>query len=107
MDSRSKTPSQELHGRDSFAPVFDNLNIYKATTHFNGQSTIKLRGTLANGGSYCLAHHVKIENGRRSLMFASIRYLDSFTKQDGAWYFDERKLMVEWIETRPLSQITA
>jgi hypothetical protein len=51
-----------------------------------------------------LAHHVKIENGKRSLMIASIRYLVSFTKQEGAWYFAERKLMVDWIETRPLSQ---
>jgi hypothetical protein len=103
MDSKSKTPSQELHGRESLAPVFENLNIYEATTHFNGQCTIKLDGALATGVSYCLAHHVKNENGERSLMIASIRYLDSFANLDGAWYFAERKLMVDWIETHPLS----
>ena len=35
-------------------------------------------------------------------MVASIRYLDMFVKQEGRWYFAERKLMVDWIETRPL-----
>jgi len=106
MNVKSDVPSQELHGRESLAPVFDNLNIYEATTHFNGQSTIALDGTLATGVSYCLAHHVKNENGNRSIMIASIRYLDSFTKQDGAWYFAGRKLMVDWIETRALSEAT-
>jgi hypothetical protein len=35
-------------------------------------------------------------------MIASIRYLDSFTKVEGAWYFARRKLFVDWIETRDL-----
>jgi hypothetical protein len=35
-------------------------------------------------------------------MVAAIRYLDSFVKQDGAWLFRQRKLMVDWTETRPL-----
>ena len=34
--------SQELRGRDALAPVFDNLNQYAATTHFNGQSAVVL-----------------------------------------------------------------
>jgi len=29
MDSRSEQPTQELHGRESLAPVFDNLNTYQ------------------------------------------------------------------------------
>ena len=34
------------------------------------------------------------------LMIASIRYLDEFVKEDGAWFFAERRLMVDWTETR-------
>src|SRR5882757_2362318 len=103
MDSTAAEPTQELHGRDSLAPVFDNLNIYRATTHFNGQSTVTLvDGGRATGESYCLAHHVSVdESGQHTLMIASIRYLDEFTKQDGDWYFAERRLMVDWTETRP------
>ncbi|MFJ2828345.1 nuclear transport factor 2 family protein [Streptomyces sp. NPDC087263] len=102
MDSTATEPTQELHGREALAPVFDNLNTYRTTTHFNGQSTITLDGTRATGESYCLAHHVSVdESGQRFLMIASIRYLDEFTKQDGDWYFAERRLMVDWTETRP------
>jgi SnoaL-like domain len=103
MDSRNPVPSQAIARREDLAPVFDALNAYEATTHFNGQSTVALDGECANGESYCLAHHVQVVNGQRSLMVASIRYLDSFVKRSGTWLFSERKLMVDWIETRALS----
>jgi SnoaL-like domain len=104
MDAKAETPTQELHGRESLAPVFDNLNIYAATTHFNGQSTVELDGDRGTGESYCIAHHVSIaEDGSRSLMIASIRYLDEFVKLHGAWFFAQRKLMVDWTETRQLA----
>jgi SnoaL-like domain len=104
MDAKSAQPSQELRGRESLTPVFQNLNTYQATMHFNGQSTVTLSGfASATGESYCLAHHLTAESGKRSLMIAAIRYLDAFKKIDGKWYFAERKLLVDWIETRPLS----
>ena len=100
MDSRSSEPTYVLHGRDALAPVFADLNRSQATTHFNGQSTIRLDGERASGESYCIAHHMTVDGDKRTLMIASIRYLDSFLKQDGAWLFAERKLMVDWTETR-------
>jgi ketosteroid isomerase-like protein len=102
MDYNSPEPTQELHGRESLAPVFDNLNTYAVTMHFNGQSTVVLDGERATGESYCLAHHLSVgEDGQRTMMIASIRYLDQFAKQDGGWLFAERRLMVNWTETRP------
>ena len=103
MDAESAIPSQELHGRESLALIFENLNNYKVTTHFNGQSTVQLDGNRATGVSYCLAHHVAARDGKESLMAASIRYLDTVAKQEGRWYFAERKLMVDWIETRSMA----
>ena len=104
MDAKAEAPTQELHGRESLAPVFDNLNVYAATTHFNGQSTVELDGDRGTGESYCIAHHVSIaDDGSRSLMIASIRYLDEFVKQGEAWFFAERRLMVDWTETRQLA----
>ena len=91
-----------MHGRDSLAPVFDNLNTYAATTHFNGQSTLSLDGDRGSGVSYRLAHHLSVgEDGQRTMMIASIRYLDELVKQDGQWLLAERRLMVDWTETRP------
>jgi hypothetical protein len=88
-------------------PVFDNLNSFEATTHFNGQGIVQLNESHATGISYCLAHHVKEFDGQRSLMIASICYLDSSVKENGAWYFARRKLFVDWIETRQMSSSTA
>jgi hypothetical protein len=31
----------------------------------------------------------------------SLRYLDTFAKIDGSWYFPERTLLLDWSETRP------
>lgn len=101
MDTAAEQPTQELHGRESLAPVFDNLNTYATTTHFNGQSTVSVAGDRATGQSYCLAHHLSsAPDGQRILMVASIRYFDQFVKQDGVWLFAERRLMVDWTETR-------
>lgn len=102
MDATTAAPTQELHGREALAPVFDNLNTYKATTHFNGQSTVSLDGDRASGETYCLAHHISFgTDDERTVMIASIRYLDQFIKQGGGWFFAERRLLVDWTETRP------
>lgn len=102
MDAKAATPSQTITRREDLRPVFEDLRRYEATTHFNGQSTVVLKGDAATGVSYCLAHHVQVQDGRRSLMVASIRYLDTFIRQAGRWLFSERRLLVDWIETRPL-----
>src|SRR5258706_16466985 len=100
MEGEGSEPTQELNGREALTPVFDDLNRYQATTHFNGQSTVALDGERATGESYCLAHHLFTESGDRRLMVASLRYLDTFVKSNGAWLFAERKLYVDWTETR-------
>ena len=83
--------------------MFDELNTYIATMHFNGQSTTVLDGDHASGVTYCLAHHLKVAAPARTLMIAAIRYLDSFVKQDSTWFFSQRKLMIDWTETRTLA----
>ena len=104
MNAKDPTPSMELHSREGLAPVFADLNKYDATTHFLGQSTIfTLTGERATGEAYCLAHHVTVDGGKRRLMLASLRYLDTYVKMDGAWLFAERLLYVDWLEERALS----
>jgi len=104
MNAKDPTPSQQLHSREALAPVFAELNKYHATTHFVGQSTIfTLTPDRATGETYCLAHHVTVDGGKRRLMVASLRYLDIFVKINCAWLFSERRLYVDWMEERPLS----
>ena len=100
MKGQGTEPTQVLDGREALSPVFDALNNYQATMHFNGQSTISLDGDRATGESYCIAHHLFTENGERKLMVAWLRYGDTFVRVDGAWRFAERNLYFDWAETR-------
>src|SRR5258707_12262442 len=104
MNAKDPKPSMELHSREALAPVFADLNKYDATTHFVGQSTIfTITSDRATGEAYCLAHHVTANGAKRGLMVASLRYLDTFVKMDGAWLFAERLLYVDWQEERALT----
>jgi ketosteroid isomerase-like protein len=101
--SRSPAPTQRLRGRAALAPVFDDLNTYRTTMHFNGQSTTRVDGARASGVTYCLIHELKVDGTARSLTIAAIRYLDSFVKRDGKWFIRQRQVLVDWTETRPLA----
>jgi hypothetical protein len=104
MNAKDPTPPQELHSREALAPVFAELNKYEATTHFVGQSTIfTLTKDRVTGETYCLAHHVTVDGDKRRLMVASLRYLDTLVKMEGAWLFAERLLYVDWIDERAMS----
>jgi SnoaL-like domain len=104
MNAKDRKPTWELRSRDALAPVFQDLEKYDATTHFVGQSTIfALTDDKADGEAYCLAHHVTVAEGKRRLMIASLRYLDTFVKQGGSWLFAERRLYVDWTEERAIS----
>ena len=103
MEGEGTEPTYVLHGREALTPVFDDLNRYEVTTHFNGQSTVAIDGKRATGESYTIAHHVYTEDGKRKIMIASLRYLDTFAKIDRRWYFAERKLILDWSETRAVN----
>ena len=103
MDGEGSEATYVLDGREALTPVFADLNRYETRTHFNVQSTVTLDGDSATGESYTIAHHLYTENGERKIMVASLPYLDAFAKIDGRWYFAERKLLVDWTETRPSS----
>ena len=100
MDEKNPTPTQVVSSRKDLFPVFDNLNTYLSTMHFNGQTAIKVDGNKSTGLTYCRAYHLTIQDGVQKLMIAGIRYYDIMVKQSGAWLFAERKLKVCWVETR-------
>jgi len=101
MDGEGTEATYVVEGREDLTPIFDDLNRYQVTTHFNGQSTVDIDNDRATGESYTIAHHLFTDDGEHRIMIASLRYLDSFVKIDGAWYFQERNLILDWSETRP------
>jgi SnoaL-like domain len=104
MNAKDPNSSQNLRSREALALVFAGLNQYVTTMHFVVQSAIfTLKGDRATGEAYCIAHHLAVGGEKRHLMVAYVRYLDTFTKIDGAWFFAERLLDVDWLEERALS----
>ena len=103
-DPVTSEPIQSLTGHAAMAEAFKVLSGYDVTTHFTGQSSVRLDGDQATGETYCLAHHLWIENGTRTLMVMSIRYLDTFVRQNGHWLFAERVLVVDWTDKRPSTE---
>ena len=101
MSGEGTEPTYVIDSREALTPVFADLNQYSHTMHFNGQSTLVVDGDSASGDSYTIAHHLSGDGADRTLMIAYLRYLDTFAKVDGDWFFAERKLILEWAETRP------
>jgi len=54
------------------------------------------------GESYTIAHYLFTDDGNCKIMVASLRYLDTFVKIGGDWYFCERNLLLDRSETRTL-----
>jgi hypothetical protein len=67
------------------------------------QPTIPVLVVSLHAKPPCDLHHVTVDGDKRRLMVASLRYLDTFAKIDGAWLFAERLLYVDWLEQRALS----
>ena len=63
MDGEGTSRPTSFMGGEASTPVFDDLNRYEVTTHFNGQSTVTLDGDRATGESYTIALHVYTEEG--------------------------------------------
>lgn len=87
-------------GHAEILAALAGLNKYTHTTHFNGQATIAVQGERGVGECYCLAHQLYEENGERKLQLLSIRYHDDYVRENGRWLFFERKLIIDWSDTR-------
>jgi SnoaL-like domain len=68
MDGEGSEPTYVLQGREALTPVFEDLNRYEVTTHFNGQSTVRIDGDGATGESYTIAHHLYSRGSARSVL---------------------------------------
>jgi len=100
-DPKSAIPSEVINTRENLFPVFDNLNTYDSTMHFNGQHQLTVNeANVVSGVTYCLAHHLNVVDAVQKLMVAAIRYEDEFSNESGKWLFAKRKLFVQWIENR-------
>ena len=101
-DPATNQPVSTLKGAAELIPALGDLRKFAQTTHMNGQSTVVVQGDRAVGESYCFAHQISEQDGKRTLQILSIRYYDDFVRQGDRWLFAHRKLIIDWSETRPL-----
>ena len=101
-DGRAPVPTRERRGRTEIETAITSLARYDVTTHVLGQHTAGIDGDHATAETYCMAHHItKTSSGRHDHVL-SIRYLDRCRKIDGTWYFEERRLVIDWTDEREL-----
>src|ERR1700755_104106 len=55
MEGEGSEPTYVLQSREALTPVFEDLNRYEVTTHFNGQSTVTIVGDRGAGELYTIA----------------------------------------------------
>ncbi len=100
-DPSESTEPRAIRGSERLARVPEIIKRYPKTFHLLGQSTYVIGDGEATGEVYCVAHHLTPDahGGTNFVMY--IRYEDTYrTDASGAWKFAERRLRVDWTETR-------
>jgi SnoaL-like domain len=99
-DPKTHEPHSTIKGRTAIRTALAVLNTFTVTLHMNGQSEVAIQGDHAIGETYCLVHQFTGENDQRKCQTLGIRYYDQFLRQENRWYFAERKLVIDWSDTR-------
>jgi hypothetical protein len=108
-DPSETAEPRELRGSERLARIPESIQRYSKTFHLLGQSTYDIGDGEATGEVYCIAHHLtpghahpEEAGGTDYVMF--IRYEDTYrVDAAGAWKFAERRLRVDWTETRAVN----
>jgi hypothetical protein len=99
-DPATHAPHSTIKGRAAIRSALGVLNTFTVTLHMNGQSEVAIEGDHAIGETYCLVHQFSRQNGQRKCQTLGIRYYDVFLRQESRWYFAERKLVIDWSDSR-------
>src|SRR5271170_3485489 len=99
-DPNTHEPHSTIKGRAAIRTALAVLNTFTVTLHMNGQSEVMIQGDHAIGETYCLVHQFIGEKDQRKCQTLGIRYYDQFLRQEDRWYFAERKLVIDWSDTR-------
>ena len=102
---RGKTePTRERIGREAIAAAFAGLSRYEVTLHVVANHYVELAGDEASGETYCLAHHIHLNDDGSPLDYMmGIRYLDRYRRLDEGWRIELRELQLEFTEDRPVT----
>jgi ketosteroid isomerase-like protein len=92
-------------GHAELAAVTELIARYERTFHFVGNARYEIDGDRATGEVYCLAHHLTPNRHGGTDYVMLIRYQDSYSRRDGGWRIDERRLVTDWTEVRTANRL--
>ena len=92
----------EAKGREEIEQVFSSfLAQFHSVYHLNGQHTVTFRSeTEAEAINYCAVKLVGEQDGKQVLQDHSVRYQDTYVKQNGQWLISQRIANFMISETR-------
>lgn len=85
-------------GKEFVAWLPDVLSVMKVTSHQVTNHLVTVVGDKAEGEVYCTAYHLTEDD--QELIIGG-RYLDKYIKEDGRWYFQHRKIVMDWNQIKP------
>lgn len=98
-------PGFKIEGLDAVCDVPAKLQeFYQRTHHVVHQLLAEVTGDTASAETYSTAHHILLpETGQPDRVLTwHIRYQDRFVKEDGAWRFAYRGLVLDAVELRQI-----
>lgn len=93
----------DISGTEQLEEVFTGFtaNVTRSY-HINGQQVVNVDGDTATGIAYCQVKLVSVEEGQEVITDSSIRYDDTFVRQNGTWLIKKRISHFTINEKRPL-----
>jgi hypothetical protein len=104
-DAVLEGPGFRLAGRAAIRAIPDMVRQrYRVTRHVVENQVVTVDGGQAKGETYCTASHLYDDPaaGPQVLVW-HIRYQDRFVRTDSGWRFAERRLVIDWTETRSVT----
>ena len=96
-DCRIEGPGFVTEGLDATLQSIDALGqMFRSTLHKVHNQTVMIKGDQASGETYCTADHLM--NDADQLLRWTIRYIDEWRREGGAWRITRRKLELLWEE---------
>ena len=101
-DCRIEGPGFVTEGLDATLQSIDALGqMFRSTLHKVHNQTVMIEGDEASGETYCTADHLL--NDADQLLRWTIRYIDEWRREGGAWRITRRKLELLWEEIVPVT----
>lgn len=95
-DPATSKPLYSIEGRETIVKGLSGLEQYVKTQHHVSNQLVEIDGDRATGETYCTAHHIYLKDAEPWNLTMAIRYQDKFVRESGRWWFQERRLWVDW-----------